>query len=119
MKKQLIAALVLVFGVAAVGTVSAQANKPRVREVNQRLKNQHRRVEQGEKNGALTQKQANHIERQDARINREKRRMMARDGGHLTKQDQRRLNRQENHVSNEINRDEKANTAAPAPAGQQ
>src|SRR5579883_1436773 len=113
MKKQLIAALVVIFG---AGMASAQAHKPRVREVNHRLQNQHNRVEQGEKNGTLTQKQANHIER-------EKRRMMAQDGGHLTKQDQRRLNRQENRVSNEINRDEAGNkaaggapAAAPAPA---
>ena len=85
--------------------------KPRVHEVNQRLKNQHNRVQNGVNNGSLTQHQANKIDRQDARINQEKKDMMANDGGHLTKGDQRALNQQENHVSNEINRDERRNTA--------
>jgi hypothetical protein len=45
--------------------------------------------------------------------------MAAKDGGHITKADQAKLNRQENHVSNQINRDEAKNKAASAPpAGQ-
>jgi hypothetical protein len=50
--------------------------------------------------------------------------MAAKDGGHITKADQAKLNRQENRVRNQINRDEAKNKAvaptavpaAPAPA---
>ncbi len=98
-------------------------NHPRRHEVNRRLNNQNRRVQDGVKDGDLSQKQANQIHREDRGIRREERRMAARDGGHLTKADQRRLNRQENRVSRQINRDERRNdagnaapAAAPAPA---
>src|SRR5580698_7399439 len=81
-------------------TAESQYNKthPRVHEVNKRLKNQRNRVKQGEANGTLTKQQGNQINREDNRINQEKKDMMANDGGHLTKSDQRALNQQENHV---------------------
>ena len=123
--------MLLALALVAAFTASARAedhfNKthPRRAEVNHRLNNQHKRVNEGVKDGDLTKKQAHQIKKEDRHIRQEERRMAARDGGHLTKADQRKLNRQENHVSNQINRDEAKNKAAspapapaPAPAGE-
>ena len=101
-----------------MGAAPARAEKdwnkdhPRRAEVNGRLRNQHRRVKQGVKDGTLTKDQAQQINKEDRGIRREERRMAARDGGHITAADQAKLNRQENGVSNQINRDEAANKAA-------
>jgi hypothetical protein len=84
--------------------------------VNQRLKNQQKRVNQGLANGQLNTKQAARIQNQDARIHQQERRDAAKHGGHITKGEQRQLNRNENHVSREIHRDEGHNAAAGAPA---
>jgi hypothetical protein len=115
--KALSALIVLgLFSFASLASAESNYAKdhPRVHEVNKRLKNQKNRVNQGEANGTLTQKQGNKIERQDGRINQEKKDMMANDGGHLTKADKRALNKQENRASNEISRDENKNEAAGA-----
>src|SRR5258707_2553189 len=135
MMKSLLCSVSLVVVVAVVSAPARAGDwvkdHPRRAEVNGRLKNQHKRVKEGVKDGELTKGQANKINRQDRAIRNEERRMAARDGGHITKADQEKLNRQENRVSNEINRDEAANknkaahadgsaapaaTPAPAPA---
>ncbi len=85
---------------------------PRRAEVNGRLNNQNKRVRNGVKDGSLNKKQAHRIHREDRAIRKEERRMARRDGGHITKADKRKLNRQENRVSNQINRDESRNGAA-------
>jgi len=115
--KALLALTVLgLFSFASLASAESNYAKdhPRVHEVNKRLKNQKNRVEKGEANGTLTKQQGNKIERQDAKINQEKKDMMANDNGHLTKADQRALNKQENKTSNEITRDEHKNEAAGA-----
>lgn len=114
-------AVLAVAGFAATSSAESKfaENHPRRAEVNQRLKNQHNRVKAGVQNGSLTKGQAKQIKREDRSIHREEKRMAARDGGHITKADQAKLNRQENRVSNQINRDESANKAgagASAPA---
>ena len=90
---------------------------PRQAEVNGRLQNQENRVKEGEKDGELTKKEGNQINREDRAIYREEQRMKRRNGGnYLTPEQQARLNKQENRVSNQINRDEKKNEVA-APGG--
>jgi hypothetical protein len=113
--------LALAFIAASSASVRAQDHfdktHPRRAEVNHRLDNQHNRVKNGVKDGDLTKKQAHQIKREDRHIRREERHMAAKDGGHISKADQAKLNRQENHVSRQINRDEARNKgAAPAPA---
>lgn len=92
---------------------------PRRAEVNGRLNNQKRRANQGVKNGKLNKKQAHRIHHEDRVIRHEERHMAKRDGGHITKSDKRKLNRQENRVSRQINRDESRNgsNAGGAPGG--
>jgi len=79
-------------------------NHPRVNQVNQRLQNQHQRIIQGDKSGQLSGREQRQLHRQYWNIKHEERRMRSADNGHLTKQDQRILNRQESRRSREIYR---------------
>ena len=96
----------LVIGAAmASGTVLAQTDvpgHPRVNEVNNRLENQQDRIQNGLKNGTMTQQQAARDEAHDANIARRESADEARHNGHLTKQEKRNLNRAENHNSKHI-----------------
>jgi hypothetical protein len=79
-----------------------QANHPRRVEVNSRLANQHARIHQEVRQGELSHAQAARLHQADHRIRTQERRMAARHDGHLTKHAQRRLNREENHVSRRL-----------------
>ncbi len=79
-----------------------QKNHPRRAEVNRRLNNQRKRINQGVGNGRLTPQQAGQLHREDHQIRHEERSMASQDGGHITKQEQRTLNQQENKVSQQI-----------------
>ena len=99
-------AAVLVSLAALAGTASAetawQKNHPRRTQVNERLGNQNRRIHQDVRNGTLTTAQAANLHRQDHQVRQEERDMASQNGGHITKPEQRVLNRQENKISNEI-----------------
>ena len=79
-----------------------QKNHLRRAEVNKRLNNQNRRINQGVKNGTLTKSQAAGLHKEDRQIRQEERDMASQNGGHITKQEQRTLNQQENKVSRQI-----------------
>jgi len=102
------AALLLSTGAFAQET-QWQKDHPRRAEVNGRLANQDKRIQQGEKSGKLTPGQAKQLHKEDKSIRKEERRMAARDGGHLTKKDQAKLNRQENRVSQQIHAEKHPN----------
>jgi len=91
---------------AHAGETTWQKNHPRRAEVNQRLANQNRRINQGVKNGTLTKSEAGQLHKEDGQIRQEERDMASQNGGHITKQEQRTLNQQENKVSRQIH-DEK------------
>jgi len=78
---------------------------PRVNEVNQREENQQQRIAQGVAAGTLSSSQAAKIEGQEAKIQAQEAKDMNGDHGHLTQAEQNQLNREENHVSAEINDD--------------
>lgn len=80
-------------------------NHPRVNEINRREQNQQNRIANGVKSGQLTPGEASRLERQENRLVQNEKRDMARDGGHLTKRDQAKLNREANHVSRDIYKD--------------
>ncbi|WP_024872424.1 hypothetical protein [Tolumonas lignilytica] len=75
---------------------------PRRAEVNARLTNQAHRINTERKEGDLTNPQAAKLHSADRHIRREERRMAAQHNGHLTKQEQIKLNQQENKVSQKI-----------------
>jgi hypothetical protein len=98
----------LVIGAAmAAGPVMAQTDvpgHPRVNEVNNRLENQQDRINNGLKNGTMSQRQADRDETRDANIARRESVDEAKHDGHLTKQEQHNLNKSENHNSRAIYR---------------
>lgn len=74
-------------------------------DINQRKENQQDRIAQGVKSGQLTAGETARLEHQERGINREERGMRAQDNGHLTRQDRRALNHQQNVESRRIYRD--------------
>jgi hypothetical protein len=80
------------------------ANHPWRDQVNDRLHNQDRRIDQERREGELGRGQARQLHRDDHRIRQEERRMASRDHGHLTRADHRILNHQENRISHRIGR---------------
>jgi hypothetical protein len=79
-------------------------NHPRRAEVNERLQNQDHRINHKMRDGNISRRQAYHMHQRDHQIRHEERRMAYRHGGHITKHEQYRLNRQENHMSRRISR---------------
>jgi hypothetical protein len=98
------AAAVMLAGM--VGTASAettwQKNHPRRTQVNHRLANQNRRIHNDVKNGTLTHGQAAALHRDDHQVRQEERDMASQNGSHITKGEERVLNKQENGISSQI-----------------
>ncbi|HEV3510964.1 MAG TPA: hypothetical protein VGS05_04615 [Candidatus Sulfotelmatobacter sp.] len=107
--------ILAVGGLMSVGSASAQSAKtsgagagqhdpghPRVNQVNRRETRQQARIANGVKSGKLTPRQTAHLERGEQRLQHNEKKDMAKDNGHLTKQDQRQLNRESNRMSRRI-----------------
>ena len=75
---------------------------PRRVEVNARLANQNRRIHDEVKEGEMSKTKAAKLHKQDRQIRQEERDMASQNGGHLTKQEQKTLNQQENQISKQI-----------------
>jgi uncharacterized lipoprotein YajG len=80
-------------------------NHPRVNQINQREQNQQNRIANGIKNDKLTPGQAARLEKGQQRLVNNEKKDMAAHNGHLTKQDQRQLNREANRQSRKIYKD--------------
>jgi hypothetical protein len=78
---------------------------PRVNEVNQREQNQQDRIANGLKNDTLNAKQASNLEKREASVQKREQKDMAKNNGHLTKAEQRGINRQQNRISRSIYND--------------
>jgi len=74
-------------------------------DINQRKDNQQDRIGQGVHSSQLTRGETARLEHQERGINREERGMRAQDHGHLTNQDRRVLQHQQNQESRRIYRD--------------
>ena len=105
-------------GLMFVGAAAAQQNNtsgagpgkvdpehPRVNQVNRRETRQQKRIANGVKSGQLTPGETKRLERGEQRLQNNEKKDMAKDNGHLTKQDQRKLNREANHMSKRIYKD--------------
>jgi hypothetical protein len=116
-------------GLMAVGSAAAQAQNsntsgagpgkhdpghPRVNQVNQRQTNQQNRIANGVKSGKLTPGQTARLERGEQRLQHNEKKDMAKDNGHLTKQNQRQLNHEANNMSKRIYKDKHPAAAAAA-----
>ncbi|HEX3835708.1 MAG TPA: hypothetical protein VHW25_01985 [Steroidobacteraceae bacterium] len=89
-----------------VGTASAatswQKSHPRRTQVNHRLHNQNRRIHNDVKHGTMSHGQAASAHKEDHQVRQEERDMAGQNGSHLTKPEQRVLNKQENGISSQI-----------------
>ena len=74
-------------------------------EVNERQRNQQKRIGEGVENGSLTPHETAHLEKQEAAIHHEVKTDRKANGGKLTAQERRRVNRQQNRESARIYRD--------------
>ena len=107
-----IAAVTFVVGLVGAAASSAfaavpkdttwQKNHPRREQVNNRLANQNKRIKHEVKEDDLTKSQAAALHKDDRQIRKEERLMASQNGGHITKQEQKTLNQQENAVSKQI-----------------
>jgi hypothetical protein len=79
-----------------------QKNHPRREQVNNRLAHQNQRIKTEVKEGELSKSQAAALHKEDRQIRTEERLMASQNGSHITKQEQRTLNQQENAVSKQI-----------------
>ncbi len=81
-----------------VSTVLAQ------NEINERQRNQQERIGKGVENGSLTPGETAHLEKQEAAIHHEVKTERKANGGTLTAQERRQVNRQQNRESKRIYR---------------
>jgi hypothetical protein len=88
----------------AIAETKWERNHPRRDQVNDRLANQNRRINQEYREGEITRAQANRLHREDRAIRNEERTMAGFNGGHITGAEQKALNQQENAVSRQIGR---------------
>jgi hypothetical protein len=95
-------ALFAASGSNAMAKTQWEKTHPRRDQVNERLARQNKRIAQERKEGEITKDQAIALHQQDRQIRQEERAMASQHHGHLTKAEQRELNRQENVVSKEI-----------------
>jgi hypothetical protein len=110
-------------GLMLVGSASAQTatttsgagpgvvdpGHPRVNEVNQREENQQQRIANGVSSGKLSARQTANLEKREASVQNREQKDMAEHNGHLTKSEQRGINRQQNRISNSIYKDKHEN----------
>jgi hypothetical protein len=82
---------------------------PRVNEVNQREENQQQRIANGVSSGKLSAQQTANLEKREASVQNREQKDMAEHNGHLTKSEQRGINRQQNRISNSIYKDKHEN----------
>jgi hypothetical protein len=82
---------------------------PRRAEVNGRLNNQNAKTANEVKNGKLTPAQGQQLHHEDHQIRKEERSMASQNGGHITGQEQKTLNQQENRVNQQRRADIKGN----------
>ena len=101
------AAAIAMLGTSVAGAKAEtqwERNHPRRDQVNDRLQNQNRRINQEFREGEITRGQANRLHREDQAIRREERTMSKFNNGHITPAEQKALNQQENSVSRQIGR---------------
>ena len=97
-----VSAVALSATTGAIAQTQWQKDHPRRAEVNHRLANQDKRIHNEVKEGEITKGQARQLHKDDRKIRQEERDMASQNGGHITKQEQRTLNQQENQVSGKI-----------------
>ncbi len=79
-----------------------QKDHPRREQVNNRVENQKERIDKKEANGTMSKAEGDKLKKNDREIKHEEKDMAKQNGGHITKQEQKTLNQQENKNSKKI-----------------
>ncbi|MDQ2919307.1 MAG: hypothetical protein M3R10_05460, partial [Verrucomicrobiota bacterium] len=90
----------LILGISAADLLAA--GHPRVRQVNRRFETQQDRIGRGVKSGALTARETARLENREANLKAQESFFRTENGGHLTVQEQAKLNHEENGLSRSI-----------------
>ena len=98
----MMAAIGISISSGAVAETKWEKEHPRRDQVNDRLENQNKRIHNEVKEGEMSKAEAAKLHKEDHQIRQEERDMAAQNGGHITKQEQKVLNQQENAVSKQI-----------------
>lgn len=99
MKKMFLTFIAAGLALSATGVASAQEGR-----IKQRQENQQQRIAQGVENGTLSPKETAHLENKEANLNKEIRTDRKANGGNLTNNEKRQINRQQNRLSGKIYR---------------
>jgi hypothetical protein len=91
----------MIMGALLLGGVSSVLAQ---NEINQRQRNQQKRIGEGVENGSLTPAETARLEKQEAAIHHEVKTERQANGGKLTAQERRQVNRQQNRESRRIYR---------------
>src|SRR5258708_5674492 len=104
--------------VPAFAQDASDPGHPRISEVDQRLQNQQNRINTDVSNGTMTTGQAARDEKRDARVQKQMTADEAKHGGHITKAEQKHLNKELNKNSRAIHRQHKKGEKAKAAPAQ-
>ncbi len=99
MKKTILTTLIFL---CSVGVSMAGEHHPRRAQVNHRLEKQNDRIDHKVADGQMSKKEAHKLRKNDHKIRHEERDMASQNNGHITKQEQKTLNQQENQNSRKI-----------------
>ena len=99
MKKMFLTFIAAGLALSTTGVASAQEGR-----IKQREENQQQRIAQGVENGTLSPKETAHLENKEANLNKEIRTDRKANGGNLTNNEKRQINRQQNRLSGNIYR---------------
>ena len=78
---------------------------PRVNQVNRRQERQQQRIANGVQSGKLSPQQTANLEKREASVQKREQKDMAAHNGHLTKAEQKGINRQQNRISKSVYKD--------------
>jgi hypothetical protein len=90
---------------SAAGPGAVDPGHPRVNQVNGRETHQQDRIANGVKNGSLSPKETANLEKREANVQSREQKDMAEHNGHLTKAEQKGINRQQNRISKSVYKD--------------
>ena len=105
--RNVLTAIVMSISLAGVATSALaetqwEKDHPRRDQVNDRLARQNNRIKKEVAEGEMSKSKAAKLHKEDRQIRQEERMMASQNGGHITKQEQKTLNQQENAVSRQI-----------------
>ena len=90
---------------ASAQTTAANSNRPKEGSVNDRRQDQQQRIANGVQSGQMTAGETKRAESREAHVNREVHADRSANGGKLTAQERRHVNRQQNNISKSIYND--------------